>query len=267
LVKEFGNLVLSSAEIATYLARDRWSVLHTFLGGNTGEGNQITGWTPMTPTLNKPDKNGECWVPWGMTSDWFFSILYWAGLAPMTELQYEKACRGPMYPVRNEHASGQPSNYMVFETSAFRFPDSLNSRLVLRSSTPVINSHLKDGRGWRSYRAGVSANDSTNRLTSNASYYGILNLSDGVGETVIACDTGSYRIKFDGKSQELDQLRKFTFRCQIRADLRQIETIPFTEGTREYTQARYGKGYAPRPIPQTFNETTIAMGRGVRKPD
>src|SRR6185503_17797427 len=36
------------------------------------------------------------------------SYLDWAALRPMTELEYEKACRGPVVPVHNEFPWGTP---------------------------------------------------------------------------------------------------------------------------------------------------------------
>ena len=36
------------------------------------------------------------------------AYLDWTGLRPMTELEFEKACRGPLIPVANEYAWGPP---------------------------------------------------------------------------------------------------------------------------------------------------------------
>jgi formylglycine-generating enzyme required for sulfatase activity len=42
------------------------------------------------------------WVSW----DDCTAYIDWAGLRPMTELEYEKACRGPLKPIANEYAWG-----------------------------------------------------------------------------------------------------------------------------------------------------------------
>lgn len=49
----------------------------------------------------KPE-NACNWVSW----DDCAAYLDWAGLRPMTELEFEKACRGPRKPVANEYAWG-----------------------------------------------------------------------------------------------------------------------------------------------------------------
>ena len=42
------------------------------------------------------------WVSWDDTA----AYIDWAGLRPMSELEYEKACRGPLKPVKDEYAWG-----------------------------------------------------------------------------------------------------------------------------------------------------------------
>ena len=49
----------------------------------------------------KPDRAVN-WVSW----DDCMAYLDWAGLRPMTELEFEKACRGPLKPVKDEYAWG-----------------------------------------------------------------------------------------------------------------------------------------------------------------
>jgi len=50
---------------------------------------------------SKPQRACD-WVSW----DDCTAYLDWAGLMPMTELEFEKGCRGPLKPVRNEYAWG-----------------------------------------------------------------------------------------------------------------------------------------------------------------
>jgi formylglycine-generating enzyme required for sulfatase activity len=50
---------------------------------------------------NKPQRACN-WVSW----DDCTAYLDWAGLRPMTELEFEKACRGPLKPIKDEYAWG-----------------------------------------------------------------------------------------------------------------------------------------------------------------
>jgi len=52
-------------------------------------------------TASKPQRACN-WVSW----DDCTAYCDWAGLRPMTELEYEKACRGPLKPIANEYAWG-----------------------------------------------------------------------------------------------------------------------------------------------------------------
>lgn len=51
---------------------------------------------PTNPQAPRP------WLSWGDGA----AFAAWAGLRPMTELEYEKACRGPLAPVAGEYAWG-----------------------------------------------------------------------------------------------------------------------------------------------------------------
>ena len=52
-------------------------------------------------TATKPQRACD-WVSW----DDCTAYLDWAGLRPMTELEFEKACRGPLEPMKDEYAWG-----------------------------------------------------------------------------------------------------------------------------------------------------------------
>jgi len=101
----------------------------------------------------------------------------WAGLRPMTELEYEKAARGPSTPVANEYAWGSTT---------------------ITQATSILNSGANNevagqtGNGLCAYgnaanvqgplRCGFAAIAGATRLQAGASYYGIMELSGNVWE-------------------------------------------------------------------------------------
>jgi hypothetical protein len=110
------------------------------------------------------------------------AYLDWAALRPLTELEYEKACRGPLPPVPNEFAWGTTSftpgvTLSGPENGTETFTDpGANMR---RIPQPITGG---DG-GVGPARVGIFATSSTNtRAAAGASYWGVLNLSDNVGE-------------------------------------------------------------------------------------
>jgi formylglycine-generating enzyme required for sulfatase activity len=94
--------------------------------------------------------------------------LDWAAIRPMTGFEYEKACRGPLYPVANEAAWGS-NIYNVVNLDIDRFGPNETNSVVLDG--PIFNGSIRNG-------AFAKANGST-RLNSGGSYYGVMELSNG----------------------------------------------------------------------------------------
>ena len=67
----------------------------------SGNGIHTVKKTSAGYTATKPERSCN-WVSW----DDCAAYIDWAGLRPMTELEYEKACRGPLKPTKNEYAWG-----------------------------------------------------------------------------------------------------------------------------------------------------------------
>ena len=112
---------------------------------------------------------------------WYDHTAYldWSGLRPMTELEYEKLCRGPMPSVPNELAWGtsQHRGTPVYTLS--------NSGQVIEN---VTNYETGQGIGnlvsvntsnFGPFRVGLFAAHASNtgRVSSGASYYGIMELT------------------------------------------------------------------------------------------
>jgi len=105
--------------------------------------------------------------------------LDWIGMRPMTELEFEKACRGPLRPIPREFAFGSANvidaNQTIFDSTEFEqavseIPEGFG-----------IASHGYLGRSGP-LRNGFAANDTTDKLSSGASYWGVMELSGNLWE-------------------------------------------------------------------------------------
>jgi formylglycine-generating enzyme required for sulfatase activity len=116
----------------------------------------------------------------GYSFQWYQWLAYmdWAALRPMTEFEYEKACRGTKTPVIGEYAWGSTWYSTVHQ----------NSRVNPRTPQEVMNTaplgpnSIQTGT---SYRAGIFATATSDRDHSGATYYGILDMSGGMFERAI----------------------------------------------------------------------------------
>jgi formylglycine-generating enzyme required for sulfatase activity len=106
------------------------------------------------------------------------AYLDWSGLRPMSELEYEKAGRGPNLPVSGEYAWGTTT---VTATTSISNEGLRNERgqsgaNVTCGSQPSINGPLRVG----SYAKGVDS-----RTLSGGSFYGVMELSGNVWEQAV----------------------------------------------------------------------------------
>lgn len=101
------------------------------------------------------------------------SFLDWAALRPMTEFEYEKACRGPLTPVSYENAWGTAA-YSTSYTIVNRFKTTEYSSTAPLGLTNIQGSNL--------YRVGIEATSLSDRVHAGATYYGILNMTGSVFE-------------------------------------------------------------------------------------
>lgn len=126
---------------------------------------------------------------------WDDAIRYsaWAGLRPMTELEFEKACRGPlatvdgefpwgdtlyaiMYHSGNKESTGRETAVGAGRTSAGWNPDySANCAIKL----PTAGTSQMP-------RAGIFATATSSRRQSGASYWGIMHLGCTLNEQVVS---------------------------------------------------------------------------------
>ncbi|MBM4143888.1 MAG: hypothetical protein FJ225_09915 [Lentisphaerae bacterium] len=123
----------------------------------------------------------------------------WAGLRPLSELEFEKACRGPLKPVPNEFAWGTAQIAgMSASNGAYRLrnigkpdetaawegdggPDATHGNAAL--AAVWVEATQKQDFG--PLRAGIFATPASDRVSAGASYWGILDLSGNVIERCI----------------------------------------------------------------------------------
>lgn len=114
------------------------------------------------------------------------AYLDWAGLRPITELEFEKAARGPAFVVPGEFAWG---------TAYIR---DANTVLQDGTATETVSEQADSIRGLASHgylgpdgplRNGFGATDSSGRLQAGGSYFGLRELSGNLWELVVNVDS------------------------------------------------------------------------------
>lgn len=125
------------------------------------------------------------YLAWGDAAAW----SDWAGLRPMSELEFEKACRGPMPAVEEEYAWGNSSLFYgpIFGYANEGTPqETINYGLAEHAG----NANVQSPYWGASYpvRCGIFAASATNktRQETGASYYGVMEMSGNMYETTIS---------------------------------------------------------------------------------
>lgn len=121
----------------------------------------------------------------------------WAGLRPMTELEFEKACRGPLTPVANEYAWGTAT---IMADAARVLSGAENGTETVTSSTALGGcnyggaAHTGDGdAGSGPLRVGIFATNGSSRVSAGASYWGIMELSGSLWERPVTIGNATGR--------------------------------------------------------------------------
>jgi formylglycine-generating enzyme required for sulfatase activity len=114
------------------------------------------------------------YLTWGHAA----AYLDWSGLRPMSELEFEKACRGIQTPVANEYAWGNssiasPASYTFSNYAAF------NETVSSGYSLTQGNVYYQAFDEVYPLRVGIFADHASNygRVSSGASYYGIMDIT------------------------------------------------------------------------------------------
>ncbi|WNJ19218.1 SUMF1/EgtB/PvdO family nonheme iron enzyme [Pontibacter sp. G13] len=164
---------------------------------------EVAGVAPNTPARYGCDGNGNGLL--GEVADgqnraanllnWADVTAYldWAGLRPMTELEFEKAARGPLYPLAREFAWGTAeivdANTLTMDGTPFE------SVTEMATGTAGLGSHGYLGPQGP-LRVGFGGAADSDRLQAGAGYWGIWELSGNLWEIVVALNGGG--LSFDG---------------------------------------------------------------------
>lgn len=109
-----------------------------------------------------------------------------SGLRPMTELEYEKACRGPREPVNDEFAWGSVTIVFFFGNGQawtdYRTGTERPQALYNSGASVALSAWWWNNQAVGPVRVGMFADSTTTRAASGASYWGVMNMSDNVAE-------------------------------------------------------------------------------------
>ncbi len=116
-------------------------------------------------------------VPMGGISPMVYQMyLVFAALRPLTDLEYEKACRGPLNPLPGQYAWGNAS---ITNSGTPTLTNPRRSNEVISGGT--LNCNLNNSF-LRPLRNGIFATSTSSRVSSGAGYYGAMELTGSLLE-------------------------------------------------------------------------------------
>lgn len=126
-------------------------------------------------------------ISWGDLT----AYLDWAALRPMSEIEFEKICRGPIAPVASEYAWGTTQLVGIPATGL------INSGLANEGFNTVANGRAHYGSTVQynpqyvngPLKVGFTATNSSGRISAASSYYGAMEMSGNMGELAVAAKT------------------------------------------------------------------------------
>lgn len=120
------------------------------------------------------------WLSWPD----LLTYLDWSGLRPMTEMEFEKVCRGSGIPfVANEYAWG--STTILLATSGAVTNGGQGTELSTASGNGLCAYGSANVTTFGPLRCGFAAGAATTRSQAGASYYGVLDMSGNVFEQCV----------------------------------------------------------------------------------
>lgn len=178
--------------------------------------NDLNGDRVGDLTITSPDglTIAANYLSWGDIA----AYLDWAALRPMSEMEYEKVCRGTNASIAHEYpwstamTSGGgccTTPCIPLNAGAASVPGLTPANSTTLSNSGLI-SELSTTNGTSTYqglcavggtgplRVGFAAKGTTNRISAGAGYYGVLDLGGNVWERIISTDANG--VTFAGDS-------------------------------------------------------------------
>jgi len=124
------------------------------------------------------------------------SFADWSGLRPITELEFEKACRGTQNSIANEYAWG--TNTICPDTSltmsgAENGTETITTDVSNGACLYGYNTHSGGDGSKGPLRAGIFAETATDRKGSGVSYYGLMEMSGSLHEQSVTLGNSTGR--------------------------------------------------------------------------
>lgn len=152
--------------------------------GNFGHNITNDGSAPLTYQTSTPDRPCN-YLEWEDVA----AYADWSGLRPISELEYEKACRGSIAAVPNEFAWGTP---FVFDQGYSLANSGTPSESIQNGGGGQTGNALYSDTNIatfdRPFRSGIFASSAPNptRVTTGGSYYGVMELSGNLWEITVS---------------------------------------------------------------------------------
>lgn len=150
-------------------------------------GRNTVGWMGGTNLATTAAKDRACnFLSWADVA----AFMVWAGLRPMTELEFEKAFRGPLYPEINEFAWGENSSQFV---SGPQGTDGSGTEYYTTGNAHFEGNGLTGGQHGGPIRVGIFAKQGAGRAEAGASYWGIMEMSGNLMERAVTVGNATGR--------------------------------------------------------------------------
>lgn len=117
-----------------------------------------------------------------LSGDDLLTFLDWSALRPMSEMEFEKACRGAnITPVPGEMAWGNTVASVVLIDNSVNVGQE-------NETWDLGNCHIFNYAYASTMRCGALATSTSTRSSSGATYYGVMEMSGNVNELVVSAD-------------------------------------------------------------------------------
>lgn len=161
--------------------------------GNSVSPSPITFSCDLSNSGDFNESNDGEWIAMNYLS-WMDLCAYadWAALRPMTEFEFEKACRGPTAAVLGEYAWGSTN---IVQAQGPAVHSGMNTEVANTTGNGLCNYNGGGTMVGGPLRCGFAASAlTTTRAASGAGYYGVLEMSGNVSERYVTLGNTSGRV-------------------------------------------------------------------------